>query len=67
MTETRHTQYDELLGWINIPNISIPNMYSEGIYFQTNSQSLRNKQDFNIKVPAERLRIICSRDLFSVG
>ncbi|MGB3511349.1 MAG: hypothetical protein WBA93_19355 [Microcoleaceae cyanobacterium] len=67
MTETRHTQYDELLGWINIPNIFIPNMYGEEIYFQTNSQSLRNKEDFNIKVPADKLRIICSGDSFTMG
>ncbi len=33
MAEVRHTQYDELLGWVNIPNIHIPNMYSEGVYF----------------------------------
>ncbi len=67
ITETRHTQYDELLGWINIPNIDIPNMYGEGIYFKTNSQSFRNQEDFTINIPPNKVRIICSGDSFTMG
>ncbi|MGK7922559.1 MAG: hypothetical protein AB4080_21390 [Trichodesmium sp.] len=67
ITETRHTQYDELLGWINIPNLDIPNMYGEGIYFKTNSQALRNNEDFSIKIPPNKFRIICSGDSFTMG
>ncbi|NEQ35404.1 MAG: hypothetical protein F6K40_03400 [Okeania sp. SIO3I5] len=67
MSEIRHTQYDELLGWVNIPNVDIPNMYGEGIYFKTNSQSLRNNQDFSINIPPNKVRIICSGDSFTMG
>ncbi len=42
IAEIRHTQYDQLLGWVNLPNVNLPNMYGEGIYFRTNSQSFRN-------------------------
>ncbi|NEQ75625.1 MAG: hypothetical protein F6K23_22790 [Okeania sp. SIO2C9] len=65
--ETRHTQYDELLGWVNIPNVDIPNMYGEGIYFQTNSQSFRNKEDFSVNIPPNKVRIVCSGDSVTMG
>ncbi|MEM1171303.1 MAG: hypothetical protein AAGJ08_20030 [Cyanobacteria bacterium P01_H01_bin.35] len=67
ITEIRHTQYDRLLGWINIPNIDIPNLYGEGIYFKTNSQSFRNNEDFTINIPPNKVRIICSGDSFTMG
>ncbi|MDY7003946.1 MAG: hypothetical protein SWX82_08295 [Cyanobacteriota bacterium] len=67
MSEIRHTQYDELLGWVNLPNVNIPNMYGQGIYFQTNSQSLRNNEDFSINIPSNKVRIICSGDSFTMG
>ncbi|MDJ0518252.1 MAG: hypothetical protein QNJ74_19045 [Trichodesmium sp. MO_231.B1] len=67
MSEIRHTQYDELLGWVNIPNVDIPNMYGEGIYFRTNSQSFRNNEDFSINIPSNKIRIICSGDSFTMG
>ncbi len=67
MSEIRHTQYDELLGWVNIPNVDIPNMYGEGIYFKTNSQSFRNNEDFTINITPNKIRIICSGDSFTMG
>ena len=62
-----YAQYDELLGWVNIPNVDIPNMYGEGIYFRTNSQSFRNNEDFSINIPSNKIRIICSGDSFTMG
>ncbi|NES65043.1 MAG: hypothetical protein F6K24_07170 [Okeania sp. SIO2D1] len=62
-----YAQYDELLGWVNIPNVNIPNMYGEGIYFRTNSQSFRNNEDFSINIPPNKVRIICSGDSFTMG
>ncbi|NEQ38463.1 MAG: hypothetical protein F6K40_20205 [Okeania sp. SIO3I5] len=62
-----YAQYDEFLGWVNIPDVNIPNMYGEGIYFRTNSQSLRNNQDFTINIPPNKVRIICSGDSFTMG
>ncbi|NEQ38464.1 MAG: hypothetical protein F6K40_20210 [Okeania sp. SIO3I5] len=62
-----HSQYDELLGWVNIPNVDIPNKYGEGIYFKTNSQSFRNHKDFSINIPPNKVRIICSGDSVTMG
>lgn len=67
LAERRHTQYDELLGWANIPNLYIADMYGPGVYLQTNSQGFRNKQDFNPEPPDGKLRIICSGDSFTFG
>ncbi|NEO56706.1 MAG: hypothetical protein F6K54_28700 [Okeania sp. SIO3B5] len=67
ISEIRHTKYDELLGWVNIPNADIPNMYGQGIYFRTNSQSFRNNEDFTINIPPNKVRVICSGDSFTMG
>jgi hypothetical protein len=29
IAERRHTQYDEEIGWINLPNLSIKDMYGD--------------------------------------
>ena len=34
--ERSHTKYDSDLGWINIPNIEIRNMYGPNIYLKIN-------------------------------
>lgn len=67
MTETSHTEYDELLGWINLPNVSLPNFYGPGVNFETNSQRFRNREDFTVAVPKDKLRVICSGDSFTMG
>ncbi|MBE7472745.1 MAG: hypothetical protein HS114_26750 [Anaerolineales bacterium] len=67
LAERRHTQYDELLGWVNTPNLYLADMYGPGVYLQTNSQGFRNKQDFNPEPPDNKLRIICSGDSFTFG
>jgi hypothetical protein len=67
MTETVHTEYDELLGWINLPNVSLPNLYGPGVDFKTNSQRFRNNRDFTVEVPPGKLRVICSGDSFTMG
>lgn len=67
LSERRHTQYDELLGWINIPNIYIRDMYGPGIYLKTNSQGFRNKDNFTADIPDNKARIICSGDSFTLG
>ena len=67
LAERRHTRYDELLGWVNIPNLYIADMYGPGIYLQTNTQTFRNNQDFSPETPENKLRIICSGDSFTFG
>ncbi len=67
LAERSHTEYDPELGWVNTPNVHIPDMYGPGIYFTTNSQSFRNTEDFSLQVPPGVVRIICSGDSFTLG
>jgi hypothetical protein len=32
LAEARHTEYDTLLGWINRPHMSLPDMYGPGVF-----------------------------------
>jgi len=66
-TEHVHTEYDELLGWINLPDFYDPDMYGEGIYLQTNSQRFRNTTDFTTAVPDGKKRVICSGDSYTLA
>lgn len=67
ITEREHTEYDEELGWINLPNVSIEDMYGRDDYFTTNSQRYRNASDFSREVPVGKIRIVCSGDSFTLG
>jgi len=67
LAETLHTRYDEELGWVNLPNVNIEDMYGPGIHLKTNAQGFRNDEDFEIKIPNNKLRVICSGDSFTLG
>lgn len=67
LAERMHTKYDKDLGWLNISNIYIKDMYGPGVYLKTNSQALRNNDEFSISVPDGKIRIICSGDSFTFG
>lgn len=67
VAERRHTEYDEELGWVNMRNFYSKNMYGSGVYLKTNSQAVRYNEDFNINVPKDKIRIICSGDSFTFG
>jgi hypothetical protein len=67
IAERQHTEYDEELGWINVPNVFIADMYSTEDHFTTNSQRYRNASDFSQEVPAGKVRIVCSGDSFTLG
>jgi len=67
LAERKHTEYDEDLGWINKPNVSIPNLYGPGIALNTNSLRLRASTEFSTSVPAGKVRIVCSGDSFTLG
>src|SRR5580693_296090 len=45
IAERVHTQYDAELGWVNSPNVTVPDMYGPGIGFHTNAQGFRNDAD----------------------
>lgn len=67
LAERRHTEYDPDLGWINEPNVFIPDMYRPGASLRTNSQRFRNNRDFDKAVPRGKCRIICCGDSFTLG
>lgn len=67
LAERRHTRYDALLGWSNVPNTDIADMYGRGVRLRINGQGFRNDRDFASAVPAGKLRIICSGDSFTLG
>ena len=67
MAERTHTRYDELLGWVNVENVEIEDLYGEGLSLRTNSQGFRANQDYDGTPPAGKLRIICSGDSFTLG
>ena len=67
LAERRHTEYDELLGWLNKPLQDEPHMYGPDIYLRTNRQRFRNDRDFDAKIPDGKRRIICSGDSFTFG
>lgn len=67
LAERVHTRYDELLGWVNIENVTIENLYGEGIHLRTNSQGFRANEDYRVAPPVGKMRIICSGDSFTLG
>ena len=67
LAERTHTRYDELVGWVNVENVTIENLYGDGLHLRTNSQGFRANQDYDVSPPPGMLRIICSGDSFTLG
>lgn len=67
LAERRHTEHDPLLGWVHRPNVAIPDMYGRGRGLTINGQRLRSRVDFAVRPPADKMRIVCSGDSFTLG
>jgi hypothetical protein len=67
IAERTHVRYDAELGWVNIPDLLVPDMYGRGVFLRTNVQGFRNDRPFPKAVPAGRIRVICSGDSFTLG
>ncbi|MEQ1857434.1 MAG: hypothetical protein ABL963_13330, partial [Longimicrobiales bacterium] len=67
ITEEQHTQYDEELGWVSAPGISIPDMYGPGKGLTTNQRGFRGAGEVQPTVPPGKRRVICSGDSFTLG
>ena len=65
--EQRHCEYDRDLGWMHRPNVAIEGLYEPGTRFTTNSQRLRATRDYTREVPADRYRVVCLGDSFTMG
>lgn len=67
VAERLHTRYDPELGWVNIPNTRIVDMYGPTLDVSINGQGFRSTYDFSEAVPAGKVRAICSGDSFTFG
>jgi hypothetical protein len=65
--EYAHTRFDPELGWVNVPDIEVPNLYSVGVSLRTNSRGFRGSRELSVEVPYARKRIVCSGDSFTMG
>ncbi len=63
----RHIKYDPELGWVDMPNVHLPDLYGRGIYLKTNSAGFRNNSEFAARVPEGKYRIVCTGDSFTLG
>ncbi|MEW5957872.1 MAG: hypothetical protein AB1801_09130, partial [Chloroflexota bacterium] len=55
VAERLHTRYDPELGWMNIPNTTIENMYGPGLSVRINAQGFRSDEDFTEDIPAGKV------------
>jgi hypothetical protein len=67
LAERRHTRYDAQLGWVNIPNVYVREIYGPGTYLRTNARGFRGDVEVNQEVPSGKVRVICSGDSFTLG
>lgn len=67
LAERKHTQYDADLGWLNVPNVRIADLYGPGKNLDINSQGFRNTHSFTHAVPEGKVRVVCSGDSFTLG
>jgi hypothetical protein len=62
-----YAKYDANLGWVNIPNTDLPNVYGPGGYVKINSQGFRSDHEIENAVPNGKRRIVCSGDSYTFG
>jgi hypothetical protein len=67
LAERLHTRYDTLLGWVNRPNVRIPDMYGPGVALAINAQGFRADSPTTTARPSGMRRAICSGDSFTLG
>jgi hypothetical protein len=65
--EQVHAEYDAELGWVNKPNLVLPDLYGRGVGFRSNSQRFRANRDYPPEPPPGVTRVICSGDSFTMG
>jgi len=64
LSEEKHAQYDQELGWVNTPNVQLRDHYGPGKTITINSQGLRGLQDHERD---DVFRVICLGDSFTLG
>lgn len=67
LAERLYTQYDSELGWSNIPNAVVKDLFGPGIDVVINSQGFRGDQEFSPAQPPGKRRIMCVGDSYTFG
>ncbi len=67
LAERLHTRYDPKLGWVNAPNVRLPDLYGPGKGLFTNARGFRGRREYADVVPEDSLRLVCSGDSFTLG
>ena len=67
MSEARRFNFDPDLGWVSKPNLRMDDAFGPGKHLIINSQGYRSSRDFDEKIPAGKVRILCTGDSFAWG
>ena len=67
MSEARRFNFDPDLGWVSKPNLRIDDAFGPGKHLIINSQGHRSTVDFEERIPAGKVRILCTGDSFTWG
>ncbi|MDG2131562.1 MAG: GDSL-type esterase/lipase family protein [Fuerstiella sp.] len=67
LSEERHCQYDEEIGWVHKPNSMISDLYGPGCSITINQDGVRGLENYADNRPEEVFRTICLGDSFTMG
>lgn len=67
LAERKHTRYDAELGWVNMPNLAISNLYGAGKHLHINNLGFRGRERVDAVVAPMARRIVLSGDSFTFG
>ena len=67
MSEAWRFNFDPDLGWVSKPNLRMDDAFGPGKHLIINSQGYRSTVDFEEKIPAGKVRILCTGDSFTWG
>ena len=68
LKEDSHCQYDEELGWINIPSTQITDFYEPGASITINADGVRGPStDHSYTSELDTFRVVCLGDSFTLG
>ena len=67
LQEEHHCEHDAELGWMNLANARVEDLYGPGTTYTTNGQRFRAPRDYAPEVPGGRYRVICLGDSFTMG
>jgi len=63
----RYTRHDPELGWVNVPDTRVESLFGPGRHVTINRQGFRGTADVADRVPAGKVRVVCSGDSFTFG